>query len=305
MIYSQQAPKFDKRVHHVVPQAWQRRFFPMMAGGERATAGYYKDLTSGRVFGPVGPGIKMSEDYANIVFDEHFRPSDALEDELSVIESKAIPVLDRVVQSRSIGPNERIDLAALLALQALRYPQLFPRRLDLARFFAVALGEATRFPSVQDFNRWLEADGLRGAPLSQGDFQALVRSLTDTRAATIDALLQTHGYEAYFNPNLIVGAETVMRVAEHILALDWQLVEAARPSFVLSDTPMPTGDLRHSFCVGLSDRFGLRTAYPATPIGDDTVVVARPADVHEIAAINAGNPARRGSRTLKTTSTRT
>ena len=42
----------------------------MEANGVRASAGYYKDITSGRIFGPVGPGIKMSEDYANIVFDQ-------------------------------------------------------------------------------------------------------------------------------------------------------------------------------------------------------------------------------------------
>lgn len=262
----------------------------MLAGGERATAGYYKDLTSGKVFGPVGPGIKMSEDYANIVFDEHFRPSDALENRLAVMESKAIPALDRIVQIRRVGPEERMDLAVLLALQALRYPQLFPTRLDLARFFAVALGEATRFPSAQDFNRWLESNGLRGAPLSQEDFRALVSSTTDNRAATIDALLQAHGYEADFNPNLVIDA--VLKVAEHITALDLQLIEAPVPSFILSDTPMPTRDLGHSFCVGLTDRFGLRTAYPETPVQDDTVVVARPADAQEIMAINAEVKAR-------------
>ena len=165
-----------------------------------------------------------------------------------------------------------------------------PTRLDLARFFAVALGEATRFPSVQDFNRWLESNGLRGAPLSQDDFQALVSSPADKRAATIDALLQAHGYESYFNPSLVIGA--VLKVAEHISALDWQLVEAPTPSFVLSDTPMPTRDLGHSFCVGLTDRFGLRTAYPVTPVRDDTIVVARPADAQEIVAINAEVTAR-------------
>ena len=183
-------------------------------------------------------------------------------------------------------------MAVLLALQALRYPHLFPTRLDLARFFAVALGEATRFPSVRDFNQWLESNFLRGAPLSQEDFHALVNSAADKRAGTIDALLQARGYESYFNPSLVKGAETVVKTAEHISAPDWKLVEATTPSFVLSDTPMPTRDLGHSFCVGLTDRFGLRTANPATPVRDDTIVVARPADPQEIAAINAEVTAR-------------
>ena len=290
MTYNQQAPKFEKKYHHVVPQAWQRRFYPMAAAVERATVGYYKDLTSGKVFGPVGPGMKMAEDYANIVFDEHFRASDALEDQLSVIEGRAIPALDRVVQNRSVGPQERIDLAMLLALQALRYPQLFPARLDLGRFFAIALGDAARFPDAQEFNRWLESNGLRGAPLSQANFQALVGSPTDRRAATIDALLEAHGYESYFNPALVM--EAALNVAEHITALEWQLIEAPAPSFILSDTPMPKRDLGYSFCLGLTDCFALRTAYPATPVRDDTAVNARPADAQEILAINAEVKAR-------------
>lgn len=164
----------------------------MAAAGERATVGYYKDLTSGKVFGPVGPGMKMAEDYANIVFDEHFRPSDALEDQLSVIEGRAIPALDRVVQSRSVGPQERMDLAMLLALQALRYPQLFPARLDLGRFFAIALGDAARFPDAQEFNRWLESNGLRGLLFLKQTFRRLSdRPPTGVRQQSMRCLRRT------------------------------------------------------------------------------------------------------------------
>ena len=80
-----------KRVHHVVPQSWQRRFFPITQSGKRDSRGYYKDVKSGKLFGPEGPGDKMSEEYANLIFDDSGQPSNALEDRIAGYETKAIP----------------------------------------------------------------------------------------------------------------------------------------------------------------------------------------------------------------------
>jgi hypothetical protein len=146
------------------------------------------------------------------------------------------------------------------------------------------------FSNAPAFNRYLDTSGLKGAPLTDDEHQLLVTSVSENRAAMIDTLLQSHGYEFYFNPQLVI--DSASRIAEHILALEWQLIEAAAPSFILSDSPMPTHDLGHSFRVGLTDRFALQTAHPATPVREDTVVVARLGSGSEIAAVNADVRAR-------------
>jgi hypothetical protein len=128
------APKFEKRMHHVVPAAWQRKFASPGDPGP-----YYRNVITGQTLSAQGPGHKMAEEYANIVFDEHFRPSDKLEDDLSTKETKAIQGLSRTIATSVIDSDARIDIAYLLAIQASRYPELFESRLDLGRYLAIAL----------------------------------------------------------------------------------------------------------------------------------------------------------------------
>jgi len=183
MAYQSTPPKFTKRSHHVVPQGWQRRFFPIGAGGTRATGGYYKDVQSGTCLGPVGPGDKMAEEYANILFDAYYRPSDALEDRLAEYENKAIPGLDRVVSSKAIGPDERRDISYLLGLQACRYPDLYKTRLDLAKYLALALGYADTVSSSTAFNKQLQESGmLPGVALTDAEFNMLVSTNGEKRS---------------------------------------------------------------------------------------------------------------------------
>jgi hypothetical protein len=96
--------------------------------------------------------------------------------------------------------------------------------------------------------------------------------------------------EFFFNVQLVIDGAA--GIAEHILGLEWQLIEAAAPSFILSDSPMPTHDLGYSFRVGLTDRFAVKTAHSATPVQSNTVVVARLGSDSEIVAINADVRAR-------------
>lgn len=273
------APKFCKRVHHVVPASWQRRFaFPGDVGP------FYKNVLSGSVSGPEGPGNKMSEEYANIVFDSYYRPSDKLEDSLGLIETKAMPLFDRMIATSVLTSSDRIDLAYFLAVQACRYPEQFARRLDLGRFLAIALKDASTMSGAAEMNAYLqEGSFLPGANLSDADLQRLKEAPTHALAAELDAILTAHGYEEFFNPELIVAG--ARPIAEVLLAFQWDLVKTKDPSFILSDRPMPT-KLGDGFSLGLSSNFGVFVRQPVGPVHEGTIS-SRPATEAETRAINS------------------
>lgn len=280
-------PKFEKQIHHVVPKGWQRRFFSMnAASGVRDKVGYYRDVQAGKNYGPEGPGDKMAEEYAYIVFDGHYRPSDDLEDRIAALEAFVLPALDRIVSSGRIEPFDRVDVARLLGLQAARYPEFFARRLEKAKYLAIAIGDAARFPDAPAFNNWLQASGLLpGALLSQTDFAALTSTESGARADTVNALLQAHGYEAFFNPSLVLSATE--NIAHHIAAFEWELLESPQPAFILSDRPVPTQNLGYDFTVALCDRFALRVNKPSSPVPATSVVASVTAQQTDIDNVNA------------------
>jgi hypothetical protein len=272
------APKFEKRMHHVVPAAWQKRFALANDPGP-----YYRNIVSGKNLPAQGPGDKMAEEYVNIVFDEYFRPSDSLEDRLSSIESAAIQGLDRVVNSSRIDISERVDIAYFLAIQACRYPEHFGRRLDLGRYLAIALKDSASCPDVAALNRALQSTGmLPGATLTAAEFDLLKQATEQNLALELEAILRAHGYEAYFNPELIIAA--ALPVAEHLLALDWCLMESKSPAFILSDRPVPS-QIKYGFRIGLSAKFGLVLSKPTGAV-DETAIQSRPATTNEIDITN-------------------
>ena len=75
-------------------------------------------MLTGLSRGPEGPSNKMAEEYANIVFDDFYRPSDKLEDAFGVIETKMLPAFDRMIPGDPLDPAGRVCLAFFLALQA-------------------------------------------------------------------------------------------------------------------------------------------------------------------------------------------
>lgn len=272
-------PQFRKRVHHVVPVAWQRKFAaPGLAGP------FYKNVSTGKTTGPEGPGSKMSEEYANIVFDAHYRPSDQLEDRLGSFETKTMPLFDRMIAASALDPAGRVDLAYFLAVQACRYPEQFDRRLDLGRLLAIALKDAATMPDAAEMNAYLRHGGyLPGADFSAADFERLKTAPPDALAAELDLVLQAHGYEEFFNPELVIAAAAL--IADHLLGLEWELIATKTPSFILSDRPMPV-KLGEGFSLGLSANFGLRVRRPPAP-AHERAIAARPATEGEVVAVNA------------------
>jgi hypothetical protein len=275
--FSRHAPKFEKRMHHVVPVAWQKRF---ALPGDRGP--YYLNVRTGKKLNAQGPAKKMAEEYANIVFDEYFRPSDKLEDSLSATETKTMEGLDRTIATSIMDPTARLDIAYLLAIQACRYPERFQHLLDLGRYLAIALNDFASLPDASMLNAALQSTGiLPGANITPEEFEQLKASPKEELATQLEQILRAHGYEAYFNPELIFRAAAP--VAIHLLNLKWDLIESDAPAFILSDRPVPV-PLKFGFGIGLSANLGLLMSEPknATDNGPIRAWKASPAEIEAI-----------------------
>lgn len=279
VINSSLPPKFCKRIHHVVPASWQEKFAaPGLVGP------LYKNILTGKTHGPEGPGKKMAEEYANIVFDEHHRPSDKLEDSLASIETKVMPLFGRMIAASELDPQGRVHLAYFLAVQACRYPEQFSRRLDLGRILAIAIKDCSMMADATAINTYLRDGGyLPGADFTEADFERLKATPQSGLTDELDAVLQAHGYEHFFNPELVITA--ALPIAEYLLGLEWDLIKINVPAFILSDRPMPS-ELGDGFSLGLSANFALRVQSPKGTLHEATIP-ARAATVTEVEAINA------------------
>lgn len=238
-------PKFVKKHHHIVPVLWQKRF---KAPGDPGP--YYLNVKTGERLPPQGPGNKMSEEYANIEFDDFFRPSDALEDHLGTLETKMVAGLDRCIATGELDGDARVDVAMLMAVQACRYPENFQSRLDLGKYLAIGLTDYKSCPDAVALNRALQTNGiLSGARITQEEFVRLQTAQESQLSTELESILTAHGYEAHFNPKLVIAAAD--RVANHLLGLEWTLLHSPTPGFILSDRPVPS-TIEYSFSIGLS-----------------------------------------------------
>lgn len=277
-------PKFEKVNHHVVPALWQRRF---TAPGDPGP--YYLNVKTGQALNAQGPGEKMAEQYVNIVFDAFYRPSDGLEDRLAKLETKMVRGLDSLLVTGVMNDSARVDIAMLLALQSCRYPERFSELMDLGKYLAIALTDYRSSPSATVLNGTLRSTGmLSGASLTEAEFNRLQAVPDQELAAELIDILQLHGYESHFNPNLIIAA--AQQVAGHLLGLHWELLHSTAPAFILSDRPVPSPTL-YSFSVGLSASYGLILSMPQTPVTDGQIL-PRPAMQSDIDDINRAVRAR-------------
>lgn len=267
-----------------MPQGWQRRFRGTNASGNADPGPYYKNIITNERLGPIGPGNRMSEEYANIVFDEFYRPSDSIEDRLSVDETRGINALNNVMVASRISPADKVDLAYFLALQACRYPHLYTSRLDLGKYLAIELGDVAKYADVSVLNCHLRMSRmLPGATLTPAEFAALLKASDMQRGRELESILLAHGYEAHFNIELVLAG--ALSLAEHLLGLGWDLMVTTGPGFILSDRPVPARNMGYDFSVGLSATMGLRLSKPTQPI-DDRDIVARQVAQTEVDAVN-------------------
>lgn len=250
------APESKKQNQHIVPRFWQGRF----AGTSGHIYARYRvgsDPTGRRAGGArqAGAGSLMSEDWTYTVFDRWWRPSDAVENELSKLEgrlSRAVATLDATGTVPDLALTW--ELCLFVGLAACRTPEVMARSHRRLKALALALSEAVGAESFERFRD--EISSRFGVMLSESDYAALRArpgsSLTDTAQAI--------GAMSPQNPVLpeqlaLTGVETVaMQVGEMTL----ELLDAPAPHhFILGDTPLADWDLAKGFVLPLSRSLAL------------------------------------------------
>lgn len=250
------APKSTKQNQHIVPRFWQARFAG--PGGHiyaRFRAGTNPSGRQSAGARQVGASSIMSQDWTYTVFDRWWRPSDALENDLSKLEgqlSQALASLDPTGTVPDMGLTW--ELCRFVGLAACRTPEVMARGHRRLKELALALSEAV---GAESFERFRDEISRRfGVMLSESDYIALRKRPASSLTETAKAI----GEMSPQNPVLpeqvaLTGIETVaMQVGEMTL----ELFDApGTHEFILGDTPLADWDLAKGFTLPLSRSLAL------------------------------------------------
>ncbi|MGX5799653.1 DUF4238 domain-containing protein [Bradyrhizobium sp. Arg314] len=265
-------PKFEKQNHHYVPQHWQRRF------RDNGNQLYGRTKSNVRI---VSTKKTMQVDWLYTIFDDQWRPSDALEDAFSVDEGFDDQLLKRLdTPSYVTTAGDEAQLCALLGSQASRHPDMLQRGPTLSREFGVLLASAHDH-TLEAFQDLCAQHGI--SPSDAQDCYLTLKTRTKEQLAVeLANMLQLSPQ----SPQLPV--QDAIRAAPHIEAaiagMQLCLIDALSPlAFVLGDTPIPQSDLGLGFSVALSKSL----AVIATPAGiTKSPMTRRMATQQEVDAIN-------------------
>ncbi|MGC1547036.1 MAG: DUF4238 domain-containing protein [Rhodanobacter sp.] len=269
----------EKSNHHYVPQHWIKRFTD--DDGNL----YIREVNAER--GNVYIGIRGTEKVMNSPFlytryDAYFNGADALENALAEIEGNQSRFLDIICNPQEpVGEGTRHDLVAVLALQALRHPDVlaFGRRraLDLGKLI-----HSIKSMTPEEFMEQAASQFDIAEPLM------VYEEIQAKKQAELDAELAEIMSWSEQNPQL---AETdtldaFASVCRSLDGFDMILLDirANDGAFVLGDTPMPQSALAGGFTVPLSKR--LAVAAIRADEGRLPQIRRRFATVDEIAYVN-------------------
>lgn len=109
----------EARIHHYIPQCYLRGF-----GWKKGKNWYVHaaDLKKYAYFQPNTKNVCAERDFMR--FEANGQPPDKLEKELSKFETKAREAILRIEQSHTFQGEDRVTVLNLMALFAVRYPQL-------------------------------------------------------------------------------------------------------------------------------------------------------------------------------------
>jgi hypothetical protein len=264
--------KFEKTSHHYVPQYWQRGFRG----------------SNGRLYGKFRDGIRvvssrtiMQRDWLYTVFDNHWNPSDALEDALSVVEAKDAELIQRLNGQGYIGTkDDRDHLCAMLALQATRHPDVLGRGVRRRRELGELLANVHAF-TLDDFKSQMNGFGVSSAD-AHDCYVVLIGRTKQQLAKELGELIALSPQSAELPEQDALLAVPLVKQA--VQNLELHLLDApVGAAYVLSDTPLPQSDLSRGFTVPLSRSLAV-LAVPAST--RQAALVRRAATAAEVDAIN-------------------
>ena len=197
----------------------------------------------------------MSSQWANIIFDKNFRPSDFLEDKISEIENPIAWALDFLIEKKCIDKETRKVISTLLALQVCRYQNSYQKWIDRAKYLAIALSGCRWFKNVEEFNTYLRSIGMfPGVEIREEEFRKLRSNTSDDLKLEADEIIAMHGYEYCFNPEFIIDSRLLL--SEYIMSREWDLYYSEKSEFIMSDRPVPE-KIGACFSVSLTANYGL------------------------------------------------
>lgn len=224
----------------------------------------------------------MASNYLYTTYDARFSGSDDLEDELSRIESTQSQSLAQICrQAEPVGPGTRHDLAAIIALQALRHPDVMAwgRRRAL-RFAELAL--KIRSMSLDDFLGQVAPSLDEAHPeWLYEEIQARSEADLENELASIKALSPQDPELAETDTLSALTSLCASLNRFHMRVLD---IREGEGSFVLADTPVPQDQLANGFTVPLSKRVAV-AAWRA-PESEPPQIERAWAEMSEITLVN-------------------
>lgn len=232
-----------KANHHYVPRHWLKRF---------RDDEHQLWVREGSHIQVRGVREIMSLGYLYTTYDARFSGSDDLEDYLGLIEtiqSKSLAMICR--PEEPVGPGTRHDLAAIIALQALRHPDVMAWGRRRALLYA-GLALKIKKMSLDEFLEKV-APALDDAmpEYLYEEIQAQPEAVLEKELADINALSPQ-------SPEL-ADTDTLsafMGLCAKLHKFHMRVVEirAGEGSFVLGDTPLPQEQLSNGFSFPLSKR---------------------------------------------------
>ncbi len=277
------APKFEKERHHYVSKFWMRRFRDTKDvlwqwDGHKVERAKIKEI--------------MQVEWLYTVFDEQWRPSDGLEDQLSKIENDIARVYTEVETAQGADVQKLLpDLPPVLALQACRHPNILFASHRKTGALASLIVDAPLHSSEASF-----VQAARQLGVQEGTAREIYPTLSTMNPDELEAQAVEVRSLSPQDPQLPMteALRAWPDIAEMLSNLAYEVLEApAGFTYVLGDTPLAQGrlgprpevqaQLSAGFIVPFTKSVAVR-AYPSGP----TSILRRTATVAEVQACNAG-----------------
>lgn len=148
MIDFSKPPKFEKHNHHFVPRFWQKHFCGPGGRLFKTKRGRYVQASLADT---------MTSDWTYLAFDEGWRPTDEVEDQLSQWEGLASKLIVRSLPTQTVlSDDDWGSLCVWLGLATSRHPNVLNRYKPLASAFTLELATAHDYSDLDAFNEHLQ-----------------------------------------------------------------------------------------------------------------------------------------------------